>query len=81
MDSELVVKQVLGEYKVKNEGLKPLHKTALRLSEGFRIFRIAHVPRDRNKAADKLSKKAIDGAGASETPSHDPSSSQGNLPF
>jgi ribonuclease HI len=81
MDSELVVKQMLGEYRVRNEGLKLLHKTAITLSKGFRVFSIAHVTRDRNKAADKLSKKALDGAGASDTPSHEPSSSQGNLPF
>jgi ribonuclease HI len=80
MDSELVVKQMLGQYKVKNEGLKPLYKKASALSGRFSAFSIKHVPREQNTHADKLSKKALD-----LKPAHDAANSsaqgQGSLPF
>lgn len=59
-DSELVVKQILGEYRVKNEGLKPLHRKVKSLASQFSNFRIAHVVRDKNKEADRLANKGID---------------------
>ena len=58
-DSELVVKQVRGEYKVKHPDLVPLHAKALRLIAKFRKFTIGHVPRDKNKDADKLVNRAL----------------------
>lgn len=60
MDSELVVKQIRGEYKVKNEGLKPKFVKAKDLLSKFGAFKIGHVPREQNKIADKLANKAID---------------------
>ena len=83
MDSELVVKQMKGEYKVRNKGLMPLYKAASLLSRKFRSFSISHVPREENKHADKLSKKALE---PSDTPPPGDSSSggpsgQGALPF
>src|SRR5262245_12964956 len=60
MDSELVVKQMMGAYKVKNEGLLPLFDQAKRLSLKFRTFRINHVRREFNKEADKLANAAMD---------------------
>ncbi len=60
-DSELVVKQVLGIYKVKNETLKKLHAEVLSLLKNFTEFKIRHVPREQNKEADKLANEAIDG--------------------
>lgn len=59
-DSELVVKQIIGEYRVKNEGLKPLHRKVKSLASQFSNFRIAHVVRDKNKEADRLANKGID---------------------
>jgi dinuclear metal center YbgI/SA1388 family protein len=61
-DSELLVKQVRGEYKVKNEGLKPLHEEASRRLRGFRRVVIRHVPRGQNAEADRMVNKALDEA-------------------
>jgi len=58
-DSELVVKQVRGEYKVRHPDLIPLHAEAMRRIAGFRTFKIGHVPREQNKAADKLVNRAL----------------------
>ena len=60
LDSELVVKQVKGEYRVKNEGIKPHYKNAMNLLDKFESYTIRHVPREKNKVADKLANKAID---------------------
>lgn len=62
MDSELVVKQVNGEYKVKNEGLRPLFFQAAGLLSGLK-FSVVHVDREKNKEADKLANEAIDESG------------------
>lgn len=59
LDSELVVKQIKGEYKVKNEGLRPLYTRVMVLLSGFK-YTICHIDRSRNKEADKLANKAID---------------------
>jgi len=60
MDSELIVKQIKGEYRVKNQGLKPMFKdVTLKLSK-FENYTISHVRRENNKQADKLANKAID---------------------
>jgi probable phosphoglycerate mutase len=58
-DSELVVKQVRGEYKVRHPDLIPLHAEAVRLIARFRKFTIGHVPRERNKDADKLVNRVL----------------------
>jgi ribonuclease HI len=58
-DSELVVKQVRGEYKVRHPDLIPLHAEAVRLIAGFRKFKIGHVPREKNKDADKLVNRVL----------------------
>lgn len=63
MDSQLVVRQILGEYKVKNEKLIPLYREALELSRKFSDFKINHIPRDLNKEADILANKAMDKGG------------------
>ncbi len=59
-DSELLVRQMLGQYKVKNEGLKPLHAEAQERSRRFSRFRIRHVPREQNARADALVNRALD---------------------
>jgi ribonuclease HI len=53
-DSELIVRQIQGRYRVRNPGLIPLHAKAKKLIEGFRVFRITHVPRKENREADRL---------------------------
>ena len=59
-DSELVVKQINGEYKVKNENIRALYETALRWIALVPTFTIRHIRREENKEADKLANKAMD---------------------
>jgi ribonuclease HI len=59
-DSELVAKQVNGQYKVKHAGLKPLHGEALRALAGFERWRVRTVPRAENAAADALVNATLD---------------------
>ena len=58
-DSLLLVRQLLGMYRVKNEGLKPLFQEALRKLRGFAASDIEHIPRSENARADKLANKAM----------------------
>lgn len=60
LDSELVVKQIKGLYKVKNEGLKPYYERVMNLIRGFEAFSIHHIPRLENKVADSLVNRALD---------------------
>ncbi|MFH1030215.1 MAG: ribonuclease HI family protein [bacterium] len=60
LDSELVVKQMKREYKVKNEDLAPLFVIAWNLILGFKKISFTHVMRQYNQEADKLVNKAID---------------------
>src|SRR2546423_34166 len=59
-DSELVVKQINGEYKVRNEGIQVLHGAAMRWIALIPRFSIHHVYREDNTEADKLANKAMD---------------------
>lgn len=59
-DSELVVKQMNGQYRVKNEGLKPLYARATQLSHGFESVKFVHVRRSQNSEADALCNEAMD---------------------
>ncbi len=59
-DSELLVKQLNGQYKVKNEGLKPLHNRAKELIAKIANVEVQYIPRAQNKEADALANKAID---------------------
>ena len=63
LDSELVVKQLKGEYKQKNEGLKPLFDKVKELTKKFNSITFTHVPRNQNKRADALVNEALDEAG------------------
>ncbi|MDR3037487.1 MAG: 6-carboxytetrahydropterin synthase QueD [Coriobacteriales bacterium] len=62
-DSELLVKQVRGEYRVKSEGIKPLFSEVRLLLEGFASYTIKHVMREDNGAADALANEAMDSRG------------------
>lgn len=61
-DSELIAKQVLGEYKVKNATLRPLHAEALAALGHFARWSIRTVPRAQNAEADALVNAALDQA-------------------
>ena len=60
MDSELIVKQLHGEYRVKNEALAALFVRVWNLSTGIKKVRYTHVRREKNKDADRLVNEAID---------------------
>jgi len=60
-DSELVAKQVNGQYKVKHPDMKPLHAEAMSALLGFARWKVRSVPRAQNKAADALVNEALDG--------------------
>lgn len=60
LDSELVVKQLNGQYKVKNPGLAPLFLKVHNLRQKFKSITFIHVRRELNKEADKLANDAMD---------------------
>lgn len=59
MDSELLARQLNGEYKVKSAEIKPLFERALGMLKAFSAFEIKHIERAKNKEADRLVNKAI----------------------
>jgi ribonuclease HI len=59
-DSELVARQVTGEYKVKHAAMKPLHAAALEALAGFERWAVKSVPRAQNAHADALVNQALD---------------------
>jgi ribonuclease HI len=61
-DSELVAKQVNGQYKVKHPDMKPLHAQAIAALEGFDRWNVRSVPRAQNAEADALVNAALDAA-------------------
>ena len=58
-DSELVVKQINGDYKVKNERMQILNRKVISLLKNFSSWSISHIPREKNSVADKLSKDGM----------------------
>lgn len=60
MDSELIVKQLNGLYKIKNKGLEPLYLQVKDLATGFEEISFAHVPRALNKEADEEVNRILD---------------------
>ena len=63
-DSELVVRQVRGEYRVKDVALRELHARVSKALEGFERWSIRNVPRDENERADSLVNEALDAGSA-----------------
>jgi ribonuclease HI len=61
-DSDLMVNQMKGLYKVKNEGLRPYHERARLLFREFESVHIRHIPREQNTRADRLCNEALDSA-------------------
>jgi ribonuclease HI len=62
-DSELVIKQLNGVYRVKHPVMRERHQEAMRLLAQFEAWRATHVPRERNTEADRLANQALDGPG------------------
>ncbi len=60
-DSELVVKQINGRYKVKKATLRTHYQKVIQLIGSLDGFMIAHIPREQNREADNLANKALDG--------------------
>ena len=58
-DSELLARQMNGQYRVRDPRLRLFHDLALELSKGFARFSIDHIPRGRNAAADRLAGAAV----------------------
>jgi len=65
-DSQLIVNQIRGEYKVKDAKLKPLLRKALSLINGFQKMEIERIERKENQLADSLANRAIDTKGEDE---------------
>lgn len=59
-DSQLMIRQMKGEYKVKAEGIIPLHQKAKLLASHFSTIHYEHIPREKNKEADRLANLALD---------------------
>ncbi|MDD5127053.1 MAG: ribonuclease HI family protein [Dehalococcoidales bacterium] len=59
-DSELMVRQLTGAYRVKNAGLKPLYEQAKKLLTQFHRCTFVNIPREQNRAADALANQALD---------------------
>jgi ribonuclease HI len=59
-DSRLLVQQLLGRFKVKNQVLQRLHREAESVLIGFERARIEHVARERNREADRLANQGVD---------------------
>jgi ribonuclease HI len=60
-DSQLLVNQLTGRYRVRTDHLVPLHRRLRELARGFRTVRFEHVPRERNTEADRLANQGVDG--------------------
>ena len=60
MDSELIVRQMQGKYKIKDLRLKMLAREVLKLRNRFALVNFFHIPREQNQLADKLVNEAID---------------------
>ncbi|PIR07176.1 hypothetical protein COY65_00020 [Candidatus Jorgensenbacteria bacterium CG_4_10_14_0_8_um_filter_39_13] len=59
-DSELVINQLNGEYKIKNDDLKPLFIEIWNLKQDFESVKFTSIPREENKIADKLVNQTLD---------------------
>jgi len=60
-DSELMVKQINGQYRIKNAALQPLYAEVVKLTGRLDSFKISHICREQNSEADALANKALDG--------------------
>ena len=70
-DSQLLTKQMVGEYRVRNPGLAPLYREASRLVARLGCVTFEHIPRAENAEADRLANLAMDGADVEVSPAID----------
>ena len=56
-DSQLIIKQINGEYKIKDPELKKLYDIIMKKKKSFKTFKIEYIPREKNKVADKFLKE------------------------
>ena len=75
-DSELLVRQMQGRYKVKSADLKPLHERASKMAKQIGYFAIEHVRRELNRDADALANVALDQAGVPKFAGSDSAASE-----
>ena len=68
LDSELVAKQIKGEFRVKDAKIRFFFNQAIELINGLKKFEITHIGREKNKEADKLANKAINLSGLKKDP-------------
>ncbi len=66
-DSELVVKQLNGEYKLENEKIQKFFIEIWNLKIDFKSVKFRHIPREKNREADRLVNEALDGATGAKT--------------
>ena len=78
-DSELMVRQIKGEYKVKSEQIRPLYQQVMSLLESFGCYKIKHVPRGKNARADGLCNRALDKQGDVEAKDKESTAGQKHL--
>jgi ribonuclease HI len=74
-DSELLVKQINGQYRVKNEGLKPLFVRTLQVLRSFTTWKVSHVRREQNAEADAMANDAMDSQATVGDPACEPGGS------
>ena len=79
-DSELLVKQMRGLYKVKSADLQPLYERAHKMSAGFDAFGIEHVYREQNREADALANEALDASEGKPPNPPNPPAAKSNSP-
>ncbi len=79
-DSELMVRQLQGAYKVKSDLIRPLFEQVSELRRGFGSCRVVHVTRDKNKQADALVNRALDAGQDIEEGPHDAKTMEGASP-
>jgi ribonuclease HI len=66
LDSDLLAKQLNGEYKIHDKDLQPLFMEVWNLRLDFKNVKFRHIPREQNKAADRLVNRALDAAATGE---------------
>lgn len=76
-DSQLVARQITGEYKIRNARLSRYYEKAVALIRSFDSFSIRHIPREENKLADKLAKDGVKNKGRWVVAGYKPEESPG----
>ncbi len=78
-DSELIVKQINGQYRVKSDSLRPIHSEAMEILNSFSSWKVEYIRREQNTKADALVNLAMDRRGDVEAKTSDPFANQRHL--